>query len=317
MSIISDKISEAIKHLNNNEVIGFPTETVYGLAANIHSETAINKIFAIKKRPSFNPLIVHIKSASELHLVAKNIPEKAILLAKKFWPGGLTLILPKQDFISNLITANKPTVAVRVPNHEIALSLLNQLNFPLAAPSANPFMSISPTSAAQVERYFSSQIPMVLEGGLCKKGVESTIIGFENNEPVLCRFGAISVEEIESVVGKIKIFTATEKVVAPGMHYRHYAPNTKIILCESIKNQIQDYKNQKIGILSFSEKYEFSNVFHTEILSQNENFEEAAKNLYAALHKLDRLDLDVILTQKVPDFDLGKTINDRLVRACG
>ncbi len=316
MSIISDKISEAIKFLNNDDVIGFPTETVYGLAGNIYSVVAINKIFEVKKRPNFNPLIIHLKNVDQLPLVAKNIPKKAILLAQKFWPGSLTLILPKQDSISNLITANKPTVAVRVPNHEVALSLLNQLSFPLAAPSANPFMAISPTSAEQVERYFSSQIPMVLQGGFCKKGVESTIIGFENNEPVLYRFGAVSVEEIEKVVGKIKIVTSTEKIIAPGMHYKHYAPNTKMILCESIENEILNLKNQKIGILSFSRKFVFPTVLHNEILSEKGNFDEAAKNLYAALQRLDSLGLDVILTQKVPNIDLGKTINDRLVRAC-
>ena len=178
MVIISENISKAVKILDNDGVIGFPTETVYGLAANIFSETALRKIFEIKKRPAFNPLIVHIKHFSELEHIAKEVPNDASLLAARFWPGPLTLLLPKKPSISDTITAGKPTVAVRMPNHPMALALLEQLDFPLAAPSANPFGRISPTTAAHVASYFPQDLQLVLDGGDCQNGLESTIVGF-------------------------------------------------------------------------------------------------------------------------------------------
>ena len=177
--MITTSLDIAKQKLNDDEIIGIPTETVYGLAGNAYSEIAIKKIFSLKKRPFYNPLIVHIKSAACLSDVASDIPEMAKKMAKEFWPGPLTLILKKQPIISNLITAGKETVAVRVPDHPLTLNLLAQLNFPLAAPSANPFGSISPTSAEHVSNYFKDDLSVVLDGGTCKKGLESTIIGFE------------------------------------------------------------------------------------------------------------------------------------------
>jgi L-threonylcarbamoyladenylate synthase len=322
MSIISKDLSKAVALLNNEEIIAIPTETVYGLAGNIYSAKAIKAIFETKKRPFFNPLIVHISSIDELSDIAVDVPEKAKLLANAFWPGPVTLVLKKNATIPDLITAGKDTVAVRVPNHRLTLELLKQLNFPLAAPSANPFGSISPTTAQHVETYFKDQINMVLDGGACNSGIESTIIGFENDEPIIYRLGSTSVEAIEAVVGKIKIKNSILELKedaatpeAPGMLARHYAPKTKTILSTDILKSISEFIGKRIGVLSFNTKIESDAVSFQVVLSKTGNLEEAASKLYDALHQLDRKKLDVIIAEKLPNYGLGKSINDRLERA--
>jgi L-threonylcarbamoyladenylate synthase len=316
MTIISNNMSKAVKILNNEDIVAIPTETVYGLAGNIYSDKAIRKIFEVKQRPLFNPLIVHLHSVEQLDEIVSEFPPKAKLLADAFWPGSLTLVLKKKSTIPDVITAGKETVAVRIPNHPVALALLKELSFPLAAPSANPFNRISPTKALHVESYFKNAIQMVLEGGECKNGLESTIIGFANNEPILYRLGAISIEEIENVVGKINVKTKEEKMPnAPGMLDKHYAPKTKTYLVNDIDKFITDYGDKTIGLLSFSEAITASNIKHLEILSKSRDLKEAASKLYSSLHILDHLDLDMIVAQRFPDIGLGKSINDRLERA--
>ena len=313
---ISTDIIKAKEILENNELVAIPTETVYGLAGNIYSEKAIKKIFETKKRPLFNPLIVHIDSKSKLDEIALEIPEKALKLADAFWPGSLTLVLKKKAHISDSITAGKNTVAVRVPNHPLTLELLKSLNFPLAAPSANPFGSISPTTSQHVADYFAADLAMVLEGGKCENGIESTIIGFENNEPILYRLGSISIEQIETVVGKIVLKNKQENAPdAPGMLSRHYAPNTKIILVSDVEMEIYKHPNTKIGILLFQNTLDLEVIQAREILSEKGDLKEATSNLYAAMHRLDKQKLDLIIAEKLPENDLGKSINDRLERA--
>tara|TARA_R110002050_G_scaffold240854_3_gene377211 strand:- start:4133 stop:5089 length:957 start_codon:yes stop_codon:yes gene_type:complete len=316
MSIISNDIHKAVEILNNEDVVAIPTETVYGLAGNIYSDKAISKLFEVKQRPLFNPLIVHLHSIEQLDEIVNEMPAKAKLLADAFWPGSLTLILKKKSKVPNLITAGKDTVAVRIPNHPVTLKLLKQLSFPLAAPSANPFNRISPTNALHVESYFKNTIPMVLEGGDCMNGLESTIIGFENNEPVLYRLGSISIEEIENVVGIIDVKNNQEKAPnAPGMLAKHYSPKTKTYLTNDIEKILTDYQDRTIGLLSFSEAITAPNIKHVEILSKSGDLKEAASKLYWALHLLDNLNLDMIVAQRFPDVGLGKSINDRLERA--
>jgi L-threonylcarbamoyladenylate synthase len=316
MTIISNDIGKAADLLNNEDVVAIPTETVYGLAGNIYSDKAIRKIFEVKKRPFFNPLIVHLHSIDQLAEIVSEFPAKAKLLADAFWPGPLTLILKKNTTIPDLITAGKDTVAVRIPNHLVALKLLKELSFPLAAPSANPFNRISPTSALHVESYFKNSIQMVLDGGECKNGLESTIIGFENNEPILYRLGAISIEEIENIVGRIDVKNKKEKTPnAPGMLAKHYSPKTKTYLVNDVEEFISGHVDKTIGLVSFTVNIIASNVKHTEILSKPGDLKEAASNLYSALHILDNLNLDLIVAQRFPDFGLGKSINDRLERA--
>ncbi|MDD2675542.1 MAG: L-threonylcarbamoyladenylate synthase [Flavobacterium sp.] len=316
MSTISNSIHKAVALLDQDQIIGIPTETVYGLAGNIYSQKAIESIFTMKQRPFFNPLIVHIKSAAALSEIARDIPEKAALLAKAFWPGPLTLVLKKQIAIPDLVTGGKDTVAVRVPNHPVILALLNQLAYPLAAPSANPFGSISPTTATHVADYFEEVLPMVLDGGACQRGIESTIIGFENGEPILYRLGSLAVEDIEAVVGSVKMITHDDIApAAPGMLSKHYAPLTTTFLTADVKKKLISIPNQKIGVLVFQKRIEDSNIAQQEVLSPTGNLAEAASQLYAALHRLDHCNLDCILAERFPDFGLGKTINDRLKRA--
>lgn len=313
--MITKDINKAKEILLKNELIAIPTETVYGLAGNADNETAIKKIFTLKNRPLYNPLIIHLKSASSINDVAIEIPESALILADKFWPGPLTLVLKKQPHISDLITAGKQTVAVRVPNHALTLDLLDKLDFPLVAPSANPFGSISPTNAEHVYNYFGEKLTVILDGGECEKGVESTIIGFENKEPVLYRHGSISLEEIEKITGKLSITTSNTSPNAPGMLSRHYAPNTKTYLTNNISELVKYFDGKKIGLLLFKDQIQNKSIFHQEILSKSGDLNEAAKNLYAAMHRLDQNKLDVIIAQRAPDKGLGKTINDKLERA--
>ena len=315
--LITTDLAIAKQALIADEIIAIPTETVYGLAGNAYSETAIKKIFTLKKRPFYNPLIVHIKSAAFLPQVACDIPAIAEKMAREFWPGPLTLILKKQPNIPDLVTAGKETVAIRVPNHPTTLSLLAQLDFPLAAPSANPFGSISPTSAEHVASYFKATLDVVLDGGECEKGLESTIIGFENDQPVLFRLGAISVEDIEKIIGKVRVRTSVSDtdVTAPGMLSRHYSPATNTHLTDNVREYMKSFENKKIGLLLFKDAVKDNNLTHQEILSPSGDLVEAARALYAALHRLDKLDLDVIIAERFPDSGLGKTINDRLQRA--
>lgn len=316
MSIITKDIQKAIDLLNKDELVAIPTETVYGLAGNIFSEKAIKQIFKTKKRPLFNPLIVHVPNFEYLENVVSYVPTKAKILAKTFWPGSMTLVLPKSDKIPDLITAGKNTVAVRIPNHPVTLELLNKLSFPLAAPSANPFNSISPTKPEHVENYFRNDIKMVLDGGYCKKGLESTIIGFENDDPIIYRLGALSIDDIEQVIGKIELKNNNNKTPdAPGMLAKHYAPKTKTILSENIIIDIEKYKSSKIGIISFSSSYMSNSIQKEIILSTTRNLEEASSKLYSAMHDLDELELDIIIVEKMPNKGLGKSMNDRLFRA--
>jgi L-threonylcarbamoyladenylate synthase len=324
MSIISKDISKAVAILNAEELVAIPTETVYGLAGNIFSKKAIQLIFETKNRPFFNPLIVHIHSAEQLPEIVRYIPEKAKLLTDAFWPGPLTLVLPKQSTIPDIITAGKDTVAVRVPNHPMTLALLNRLDFPLAAPSANPFGSISPTTAKHVNDYFKDAIQMVLDGGPCHRGIESTIIGFKGDDPIIYRLGSTSIEAIEAIVGPIAIKnTVTEPnqsqkehaPEAPGMLERHYAPSTVTVLVNDISEELKKHKNKRIGVLAFHSAIDHDSIAFKIIVSKRKDLLEAASKLYDALHQLDKQNLDLIIVERFPNFDLGKTINDRLQRA--
>ena len=313
---ITTNIVQAKKVLEKEGLVAIPTETVYGLAGNIYSLKAIDNIFKTKNRPSNNPLIIHIDSYEKLADLVEEIPENAKKLAEVFWPGPLTLVLKKKKSVPYTITAGKETVAVRVPNHQLTLELLKKLDFPLAAPSANPFGSISPTTALHVVDYFKDALELVLDGGNCKNGIESTIIGFENEVPILYRLGSISVEEIESVIGPIKILNKNNNTpIAPGMFSRHYAPKTRTIISENIKEDLKKYPNLKIGLLLFNENIDTKENIVKEILTNNKDLKEAAANLYAAMHRLDRKNLDLIIAEKFPNKSLGKSINDRLKRA--
>lgn len=313
--MIIHNIELAASVLNEEGIIGLPTETVYGLAGNIFSEKAIKAIYQIKQRPLFNPLIVHIKSFEDLSTIAEEVPPIAIKLAKAFWPGPLTLLLKKKPLVPDLVTSGKATVAVRIPDHPIALALLNRIDFPLAAPSANPFGMISPTKAKHVNEYFKDL--MILDGGECINGIESTIIGFQGNEVIVYRLGSITLDEIEPIAGKVSLINKNDSAPeAPGMLSKHYAPRTPLVVAETIQELIQKFNNKKIGLLLFSNTFEGLPENAVQIiLSPNKNLSEAASKLYDALHQLDKLNLDIIIAEKLPEEGLGMVMNDKLRRA--
>lgn len=316
MTFISGDIEKAVEILSNEDLVAIPTETVYGLAGNIFSEVAIKKIFAMKQRPLFNPLIVHTYSFEKVESYVKEMPPKAKKLAEAFWPGSLTMVLNKNEVIPHLITAGKDTVAVRIPDHPIISALLKRLDFPLAAPSANPFGNISPTRPEHVKSYFEGKLTMVLDGGECKNGIESTIIGFEEGEPVLYRLGSLAVEEIEKVVGKVIIRNKKEKAPdAPGMLARHYAPETRTYLVDDVKAFIDQFSNKRIGVLSLNTELTDAQIKACIVLSKTGNLKEAASKLYSSMHELDKLNLDMIVAERMPAKELGLSINDRLERA--
>ncbi|MEZ4776076.1 MAG: L-threonylcarbamoyladenylate synthase [Bacteroidia bacterium] len=304
----------AAKLLRAGEIVAIPTETVYGLAGNALNDDAVIKIFEAKQRPKFNPLIVHFAHVALLQKYIADIPEKAALLAGTFWPGPLTLLLPKKPAISDLVTGGSSRVAVRIPSHPLALELLSQLDFPLAAPSANRFGSISPTTAAHVESQLGRRVSYILDGGPSTVGVESTIVGFEGEDPIIYRLGGIGLEEIEECVGEVTMLTKSDKPQTSGMMKSHYAPGTPLYLGEPAV-LLKELTSPKVGVLSFSKSYTAVEPAYQVVLSESGDLHEAAKNLFSAMHYLDSLGLDVIVAERVPDTGIGKAINDRLERA--
>lgn len=309
-------ISRAKQLLEADEVVVIPTETVYGLAANIYSEIAIRKVFDLKNRPYTNPLIVHIKSIEKLTDIAQNIPTVAYHIAEKFWPGPLTQVLEKRDTVSDLITANGRSVAVRIPNHPVALELLNSIGFPLAAPSANPFNYLSPTSAEDVAKCFPTLASVILDGGRCQNGIESTVIGHKKDGIHLFRYGSITKEEIEETIGQKLIVDnkKSDKIESPGMLSKHYSPKSKLILTKDILNTVSQISLERIGVLSFQQVYLHPKIKMIKVLSTTGDLHEAAHNFFESLHRLDELGLDCIIAELLPNKGLGIAINDRLYR---
>ena len=315
MAIIGNDIEHASTLLEAGEVIGIPTETVYGLAGNAYNVSAVTKIFKIKKRPDFDPLIVHTDSLAKIYKFVKDIPESAFQLAKYFWPGPLTLLLAKKSVIPDLVTSGLPNVAVRVPNHAVTLALLEKLDFPLAAPSANPFGYVSPTSARHVNDQLGGKIPYILNGGVSKVGIESTIIGYEGSQLVVYRLGGLTLEKIEHVVGKVTIKPhSSSDPTTPGSLKSHYSPAKKVVI-GNIEELMDVYKDRSFALLSFQKEYDRIPSENQLILSKSGDLDEAAQNLFSSLRTLDNLPVEYILTEYVPDRDLGLAINDRLKRA--
>lgn len=298
--------------LTEGQLVAIPTETVYGLAANALNGAAVAHIFAVKNRPQFDPLIVHIPDVQSLSHYAIEIPDQALALANRFWPGPLTLLLKKNPIIPDLVTSGMDTVGLRCPNHELTLDLLKSLNFPLAAPSANPFGYVSPTTAQHVHDQLGDKIPYILDGGPCTVGIESTIVGFENDEPVIYRLGGLSIESIEAVIGKVKVMAhSTSNPKAPGQLKSHYAPHKKVIIGK-LEELLQQYPAHCAGLLTFKNDF---NSPHQFILSTTGSLEEAAQRLFTGLRELDAMPIDYVLAEYVPNEGLGRAINDRLTRA--
>jgi L-threonylcarbamoyladenylate synthase len=312
-------IKKAANFLKKGEPIAFPTETVYGLGANIYNKKSVAKIFEIKQRPFFDPLIVHIANLKQLEEVAKIEDERIYLLAKHFWPGPLTLVLPKQKRISYLITAGLETVAIRMPSNIIALSLIQELNSPIAAPSANLFTHLSPTTAQHVQKQLGNKIKLILDGGKTTCGVESTILSIEKNKkPVVLRMGGLPIENIEKIIGKIIIPNKkSQKVLAPGNLKNHYAPQKPLIIINNEKEIHKYLKNnkRKIGYLAFQKINNKKILSDYKILSPQGDFKEAASNFFDYLHQLDDGPAEIILAEKIKEVNLGKAMMERLIKA--
>lgn len=309
MAEIGQNIDFAKRLLESNDLVGIPTETVYGLAGNALSIEAILKIYKVKNRPSFDPLITHADTIEKIQGIVDDIPETAQKLIETLWPGPLTLLLPKAKHVPEVLTSGLPRIAVRIPKHPLTIQLLQQLDFPLAAPSANPFGYVSPTNAHHVDDQLGFKIKYILNGGPCPIGLESTIVGFEEGRTVLYRLGGIPLESIEKIVGRVELkLNQSSDPTAPGMLRSHYAPGPQVIISDLSKLKF----NQEDAVISYSTDYNHQNQV---ILSPRASLDEAAKNIFSALRQFDNDNIRRIYVELVPEVSLGRAINDRIRRA--
>ncbi len=311
---IGTDLKRAAELLDAGKVVAIPTETVYGLAANALDEKAVKEIFRIKGRPSTNPLIIHVGDFQQIWNYAEHVPTAAVLLLETFCPGPLTLVLPKKSNVPDIVTAGKNTVAIRVPKHPLTQMLLKILHYPLAAPSANPSGYISPTTAEHVYNNLGDKIDYILDGGACNTGIESTIVGFEGNTPIVYRAGTITIEQIADVTGQANLYSGNQHL-APGMSLSHYSPITPLLVTTDPDQLIALNVAKKIGLITYNQ---YSNCLPKEqqiLLCKNEDFREAARNLYAALHDMDNRYFDLIIAKQFPPSAIGIALNDRLNRA--
>jgi L-threonylcarbamoyladenylate synthase len=329
-------IKEAAEYIKKGEVVAFPTETVYGLGADATNSLAVKKIFLAKGRPLDNPIIVHISKHEDIENVAYDIPEIIYKLAKKFWPGPLTVILKRRKIIVDEVSAGLPTVAVRLPSHPVALKLIDLSEKPIAAPSANKAGRPSPTCAEHVLNDLEGSIPLIIDGGKTLFGVESTVIDFTKKPPLLLRPGALPIEEVLKEVSEIMVneiakglkkFTEEDIVVSPGLKYRHYAPQKPLILVEGEENkkiqkinellELEKRKGKRVGLLITEENFElFKGKCEVIIkLGSKNNYFQIAYNLFDNLRLVDKSNADIFIVEGIIDKGLGLTIMNRLRKA--
>ena len=309
-----ENIKYAAKQIRSGEVVAFPTETVYGLGADGLNPTAVAKIFEAKKRPSFNPLILHISSLNQFRDLVEVSNPKIEKLVKAFWPGPLTIVATKKDVVPELVSADNPTVAIRMPNHPVAMELIKESRRPIAAPSANRFGFLSPTTAEHVEKQLGGNVGIILDGGKCKIGLESTIVEISKDNIFLLRHGGIESKEIEKICGKLDIKEISQKSPnAPGQLLHHYAPTVPIKFLEELS--ILEAKNKKLAGLFFKENKTSLKFEKVEVLSPSGNLQEAAANLFRHLHTLESLDVGLIIVESIKKTGLGVAIMDRLEKA--
>jgi L-threonylcarbamoyladenylate synthase len=316
----ANAIAHAADLLRQGRLVAFPTETVYGLGADASNPDAVAAIFKAKGRPADHPLIVHIADIDSLGAWASTVPNTALKLATHFWPGPLTIILNKQPHVPLAVTGGQQTVGIRIPNHPVALALLKSFGGGIAAPSANRFCRISPTQAAHVYEELSNSVDLILDGGACQVGVESTIIDLSGNRPRLLRPGQITSQEIADILKTdINILQASKptKIRAPGILEVHYAPSTPAILCpsEQLPDRIRLLQNRgkKCGLLSC--QLEITETSQLRVLRLPQQADAYAQQFYAALRELDRLQLDFILVEQPLQTEPWQAINDRLKKA--
>jgi L-threonylcarbamoyladenylate synthase len=315
MADIGKDLERAAALLRAGKLVGIPTETVYGLGANALDEEAALAVFEVKKRPFFDPLIVHVPSAADVEKYADIHDERLQKLANSFWPGPLTLLLPKKEVIPSLVTSGLDVVAVRVPNHALTLELLRMVGIPIAAPSANPFGYISPTEPQHVQRQLGDQIDYILDGGNCRIGIESTIVGIEDGSVCVFRLGGLAVEGIERKVGRVSLkLNQSGDPTAPGQLKHHYAPGKPLFMGD-IPELLDQHSNKQAAVICFGTEPPKRKGARIYNLSRGSDLHEAALNLFKFLREADESDAEVVICGPVPDNGLGKAINDRLRRA--
>lgn len=306
--------------LRGGGLVAFPTETVYGLGADALNPDAVRKIFTAKQRPLYNPLIVHVSDRKQVQLLVDELPDLAAKLMNRFWPGPLTLVMPKSSRVPDIVTAGNPTVAVRMPAHHLALELIAEAGTPVAAPSANSFGRTSPTTAEHVREQLEGRYDVLIDGGACQVGVESTVLSLIGRKPKILRHGGVTREAIESMVGPVTTLEEEQPeedqgkrtLHSPGMLPSHYAPRTPVRLYTVFPHELLTDAEVGFLLLQPSEKDISGPV---EVLSVSGDLSEAATNLYAALLRLDSAGLRLIVSHPFPGNNIGAAINDRLTRA--
>ncbi|MBM7690669.1 L-threonylcarbamoyladenylate synthase [Peribacillus deserti] len=322
------QIEEAAKLLEQNETVAFPTETVYGLGANAKNDEAVKKIFEAKGRPSDNPLIVHIASKEQLKDIVEVIPKRAEILMERFWPGPLTLIFKKKEnTLSNLVTAGLQSVAIRMPDHPVALDLIKKSGLPIAAPSANTSGKPSPTTAGHVFQDLNGKIAGIVDGGATGVGVESTVLDCTEAVPVILRPGGITKEQIEEAIGPVSydpsLSNVKEAPKSPGMKYTHYAPRAEFTLVNGSPQFLQTLVNQskaaglRVGVFTTEENAAFYDADHVLSAGARKDLSTVAAGLYDTLRKFDSLDVDRIFGEVFPVEGIGQAIMNRLTKAAG
>ncbi len=309
-----ENVKRAAAVIAGGGLVAFPTETVYGLGADALNPVAVARIFEVKNRPRFDPLIVHIADFTGLEMLVRDLGAVGRRLAEAFWPGPLTLVARKEDAVPDIVTAGLPTVAVRMPDHDVALELIRQAGTPVAAPSANPFGYLSPTDAAHVQEQLGEKVEMVLDGGQCSIGVESTIVQVDEGSVRLLRPGGLPLEEIEKITGPAVTSERSHDVPnSPGQWVHHYAPRTPVRIARSLLDI--DPGGRRSGLLAFRDPVKPERFAHIEVLSPEGELTIAAARFFSCLHRLDKAGLDIIFAEAVPEIGLGRAIMNRLYKA--
>ncbi len=322
------QIEQAADLLKKNEVVAFPTETVYGLGGNAKCDRAVERIFAAKGRPSDNPLIIHIAEKSQLEEFVEEIPDKASILMNHFWPGPLTLIFNyKAGSLSGKATAGLQTVAVRMPDHPVAIAIIKKAGLPIAAPSANLSGKPSPTSALHVKEDLEGKIAGIVDGGLTGVGVESTVLDCTSDIPVILRPGGVTKEQLQEVVGEISsdpaLTDTREAPKSPGMKYRHYAPDAPLVLVDGEKERIQELiqerkrEGQRVGVLTTKENEDYYDADFIFTCGERARLETVAHSIYEALRSFNQYGVDIIYSEVFPNEGVGSAIMNRLLKAAG
>jgi len=311
------ELNAAVQALRDGDIVAFPTETVYGLGANAQHAAALQKIFALKERPAWHPLIVHLDSARFLHRWAREVPDAAAKLAQRFWPGPLTLVLPRESNVLDIVTGGQDTVAVRVPSHPMALQLLTAFGGGIAAPSANRYGHVSPTRAEHVREEFGDSVRVLLDGGECKVGLESTIVSCVNGEVRLLRPGHISLAQLRREVGEVASGARPDAPRVPGSSAAHYAPVTplRLVPAGQLERLAQELSSGGVRVGVLAQRPPLGAFRSVTWINAGTRLDSYAHDLYAHLRTLDKIEASWLLVQEIPADESWDAVRDRLTRA--